>query len=205
LTIIAGIAFLVIGLGIALAFYFYPPSIPGPVDVGPPEISKEVKSETRRHGLAAGQGGSPVALGRLTRGIAAFDQNDLETARREFESLAREAPELPDGYFWLGRVAARYQQWENGIEYLDEALKRNDAFAPAHLLRFKLLIMNERSTEAELLKELARMQGKDAGLGRWVKCFLDHDGVKKVYASLEGIGRDCPPVGYELPAGAGLR
>jgi len=203
LAILLGMACLfLIGSGITLVF-----DLPRVFKLGKFGVTKkaeEAKHKAELEKRAPEPRLAPKVLEHLRNGITAFNQNELEDSRRQFESLAREAPELPDGYYWLGRVAARYEQWKNGIQYLDEALKRNNAFAAAYLLRFKMLVMDEHSSDAELLEELANMQGKNPELDRWIKCFLNNDGVKKVHASLEHIGHDCPPVEYELPAGAGL-
>lgn len=169
-------------------------SRPKPTDTGVGNPSAGGES-----GKSEGPQISQQSLALLQDATAALERGELDQARLQFESVTTHASHLADGYFGLARVAAAHKKWSNALDYLDEALTRDDAFWPGYVFRIKLLMMEASLTESELAAEIEAMRGKDDKLDQWIECFLKEGGVSRIYTSINGIGAACNSVEYVFP------
>lgn len=85
------------------------------VTLNPDDAGAKYFLETARSQQAIGEG----AVQAFDKGVAAYEQADLETAQRAFETATNEAPNYADAWGWLGRLAfegGRYGEAETAYE-----------------------------------------------------------------------------------------
>src|SRR4051812_39835576 len=66
----------------------------------------------------------------LAKGIAHFDAERLEPAKAAFTPLA--AAGDPDAMYYLGRIAIEQSQPDTAVNWLEQAVKKNDASSLYH-------------------------------------------------------------------------
>ena len=88
------------------------------VALSPDDESARYFLETARSQEAIGEG----AVQAFDMGVAAYQQADLETAQRAFETATNEAPNYADAWGWLGRLAFEGGRYAEAAAAYEEAL-----------------------------------------------------------------------------------
>jgi serine/threonine protein phosphatase PrpC len=105
----------------------------------------------------------PTPLAPAAAGRDAFERGDLSGAQIAFTQLAVEEPERAEYAYWLGRVALRLGDAEQGAKHLERAVSLDRAMADAYLYLASAYQQTGKSQQAsEVLRRYAEASRPDA-------------------------------------------
>jgi len=102
---------------------------------------------------------APSVIERLARADTALERGDLERARRGYESVIEQSPELVSPYFQLGLIAYGAADPNAAIEHFEAALARD----PGHVLATYNLAIVHLQQARLLLDQHERLAPVSAG------------------------------------------
>ena len=120
----------------------------------------------------------------LRRGVAAYAAGEREVARREFEAVAADHPELPLPHVYLGRLAREDGDVPRALRELERAIQADPGSATALREMGQLMLQTGRDdVAARFLERAIRADPADRVAQGWMGCALARQGRPDVAAN----------------------